>query len=132
MTLYLPLLQLLHYLGMRNHAVTASAVRCTVIHQVEGRVRMFAKQVPWNAPERSGVEYLRKDDSCLDRQGPCGFLNVDFTTIDWSDDVGATQVIPGSHLWPLDRLPALGEEDRATRHSTLAGLPAGCAVRENF
>ncbi len=54
----------------------------------EGRVRMFTKPVPYEGPERPSVEYLRKDDSCLDRSGPCGFLNVDFVTIDWTDDIG--------------------------------------------
>lgn len=46
----------------------------------EGRGRMFTKPVPINEPERPGVEYLIKDDSCLDRTGLCGFVNVDFCT----------------------------------------------------
>lgn len=55
---------------------------------VEGRVRMFTKAVPYGHPERFGVEYLRKDDSSIDRSSPCGFVNVDFITTDWTDDIG--------------------------------------------
>ena len=92
-----------------------------------GRGRLFAKAVPYSSAETLGVEYLPKHDFSLNRHGPCGYLNVDYTTTDWTADIGATQVIRGSHLWPLPA-PKLEEEDRAMRHSTLAGTPAGCAI----
>ena len=77
-----------------------------------GRGRMFAKSVPYDAPEKQGVEYLSKDDT-LDpstaeivggRTGPCGYLNVDYATIDWDTAVGATQVRHSYSVYTCRRL----------------------------
>ena len=82
-----------------------------------GRGRLFAKSVPYDAPEKPGVEYLPKHDTSLDRESDCGFVNVDFLTEDWTTDMGATQLIRGSHLWPLSELPKLEDEEK--RHEEL-------------
>lgn len=63
-----------------------------------GRGRLFARAVAYDAPEEPGVEYLAKHDTCLDREGPCGYLNVDYTTTAWTTDNGPTQVPRGHRL----------------------------------
>ena len=47
-----------------------------------GRGKYFAKLVAYDAPEKEGVEYLRRHDffdptgETTARDGPCGYLNV--------------------------------------------------------
>jgi ectoine hydroxylase-related dioxygenase (phytanoyl-CoA dioxygenase family) len=57
------------------------------------------------------AQILHRDDTLLPfvRPGPQVLCNTMWALTDFTAEVGATRVIPGSHVWPDDRLP--GDQD---------------------
>ena len=101
-----------------------------------GRGRHFAREIAYDAPEAPGTEYLHTHNwwdpvgkaSYRDPGVKCGVVNVDFVTVDLTPENGPTQLIAGSHHWPMSDCPTPDAEPDWMRLSTMAGLRAGAAV----
>jgi hypothetical protein len=68
------------------------------------------------------AQYLHRDETLWPFKCPFEIMaNVMWALDDFTEENGATRLIPGSHLWPRDRLPRPGE-------ALTARAPAGSAV----
>jgi ectoine hydroxylase-related dioxygenase (phytanoyl-CoA dioxygenase family) len=95
--------------------VAINPVTLAVMDQLLGphceRYQLHVTQVVNIGPGES-EQILHRDDGLLPfvHPGPQALCNTMWSLTDFTDETGATRVIPGSHLWDDERLPRESDE----------------------